>query len=125
MYNRIDSGLFSLKPESTVRRFRLKATKSRNLDAITESIENVSVGKSMINTASTELDEEIREKAMNHKMTLKCKSCLKYFDSTFSVEEFSLLPKDQNTAGTLHLCPHCGNLSIYKLEDYEEPSTRE
>jgi len=55
------------------------------------------------------------------KMVLKCKACGGDFDSTFSVEEFSLLPEDQNKSGTLHLCPHCGNLSIYELRDYQEP----
>lgn len=61
------------------------------------------------------------EKLTSKKMVLKCKSCRNYFDSTFSVEEFSQLPRDQNQAGTLHLCPHCGNLSIYELVDYKEP----
>jgi uncharacterized protein (DUF983 family) len=55
------------------------------------------------------------------KMVLKCKSCGSDFDSTFSVDEFSLLSEDQNRSGTLHLCPHCGNLSIYELRDYREP----
>jgi hypothetical protein len=55
------------------------------------------------------------------KMVLKCKSCGSDFDSTFSVYEFSLLSEDQNRSGTLHLCPHCGNLSIYELSDYREP----
>lgn len=56
------------------------------------------------------------------KMILKCKSCNEEFDSTFSVEEFSSLPEDQHQTGTLHLCPHCGNLSIYGLSDYKEPN---
>ena len=51
-------------------------------------------------------------------MLLKCKSCTKLFDSTFTEEEFAFLPKDQNESGTLHLCPHCGQLAIYLLEDY-------
>ena len=55
------------------------------------------------------------------KMVLKCKSCGQEFDSTFSIEEFSMLSKEQYEAGTLHLCPTCGNLSIYVLKDYEEP----
>jgi len=55
------------------------------------------------------------------KMVLKCKSCGQEFDSTFSTEEFSMLSKEQYEAGTLHLCPTCGNLSIYVLKDYEEP----
>ncbi len=57
----------------------------------------------------------------DRKMALKCKACGLDFDSTFSVEEFSLLSEDQNRSGTLHLCPHCGNLSIYELKDYREP----
>jgi len=55
------------------------------------------------------------------KMVLKCKSCGVVFDSTFSIEEFSILSKEQYESGTLHLCPSCGNLSIYVLKDYEEP----
>ncbi len=67
--------------------------------------------------ATSELPSSQNEK----KMVLKCKSCGENFDSTFSVEEFSLLPEDQNGSGTLHLCPQCGNLSIYELKDYREP----
>jgi len=55
------------------------------------------------------------------KMVLRCKSCGKEFDSTFSVEEFSMISEEQRDAGTLHLCPSCGNLSIYELKDYFEP----
>ncbi len=55
------------------------------------------------------------------KMVLKCKSCGQDFDSTYSIEEFSMLSKEQYEAGTLHLCPSCGNLSIYVLKDYGEP----
>jgi hypothetical protein len=65
---------------------------------------------------------KMKEKQSN-KMVLKCKSCGSYFDSTFSVEEFSSLPPDQNESGTLHLCPQCGNLSIYELKDYKEPQS--
>jgi predicted RNA-binding Zn-ribbon protein involved in translation (DUF1610 family) len=54
------------------------------------------------------------------KMVLRCKSCGHKFDSTFSIEEFSMLSKEQYEAGTLHLCPSCGSLSIYVLKDYEE-----
>lgn len=56
------------------------------------------------------------------KMILRCKSCGRKFDSTFSVDEFSSLPSGQFEAGTLHLCPDCGNLSIYELKDYQEPN---
>jgi predicted RNA-binding Zn-ribbon protein involved in translation (DUF1610 family) len=58
---------------------------------------------------------------LSKKMILKCKSCGASFDSTFSSEEFSMLSQDQNRSGTLHLCPNCGNLSIYELKDYQEP----
>jgi len=54
------------------------------------------------------------------KMVLTCKSCKEEFDSTFSVEDFATLPKEQYESGTLHLCPSCGNLSIYELKDYHE-----
>jgi len=60
-------------------------------------------------------------KELEEKMVLKCKTCGTEFDSTFSVEEFSMLPREQYEAGTLHLCPNCGNLSIYGLKDYREP----
>jgi DNA-directed RNA polymerase subunit RPC12/RpoP len=55
------------------------------------------------------------------KMVLKCKACGNDFQSTFSVREFSMLSQEQYEAGTLHLCPDCGNLSIYKMKDYREP----
>jgi predicted RNA-binding Zn-ribbon protein involved in translation (DUF1610 family) len=55
------------------------------------------------------------------KMVLKCKACGNDFQSTFSVREFSMLSQEQFEAGTLHLCPDCGNLSIYKMKDYREP----
>jgi hypothetical protein len=69
----------------------------------------------------TQLTPELGNSRNSKKMVLKCKACGGDFDSTFSVEEFSLLPEDQNKSGTLHLCPHCGNLSIYELGDYQEP----
>jgi len=53
-------------------------------------------------------------------MTLDCHSCGRSFDSTFTSSEFSYLPKEQYETGTLHLCPHCGNLSMYLLKDYFE-----
>ena len=55
------------------------------------------------------------------KMSVTCKNCNKDFDSTFSVDDFQALSKDQYEAGTLHLCPYCGSLTIYKLQDYHEP----
>jgi DNA-directed RNA polymerase subunit RPC12/RpoP len=64
----------------------------------------------------------LTDRTTNQRMVLKCKSCGSEFDSTFSVEEFSLLSKEQYEAGTLHLCPHCGNLSIYELKDYHDPT---
>jgi hypothetical protein len=54
------------------------------------------------------------------KMVITCKSCNQEFDSTFSVEDFATLPKEQYESGTLHLCPFCGILSIYALKDYHE-----
>ncbi|MGI0080226.1 MAG: hypothetical protein ACRECH_11430 [Nitrososphaerales archaeon] len=65
-------------------------------------------------------DEAHSNPSDNVKMLIKCKSCAKLFDSTFTAEEFASLPKDQNESGTLHLCPHCGQLSIYLLKDYVE-----
>ena len=59
------------------------------------------------------------------KMLLKCKSCGKLFDSAFTTGDFAFLPKDQNESGTLHLCPHCGQLSIYLLKDYAETDLAE
>lgn len=55
-------------------------------------------------------------------MVIQCKACNRFFDSTFTTSEFALLPVKQFEAGTLHLCPHCGNLSAYLLSDYKEPS---
>ena len=55
------------------------------------------------------------------KMSLKCKSCGEEFDSTFTVDDFSLLSNNQLDSGTLHICPDCGSLSIYELKDYRMP----
>jgi DNA-directed RNA polymerase subunit RPC12/RpoP len=55
------------------------------------------------------------------KMVLTCKSCGKTFSSTFSVGEMEDISQEQYEAGTLHLCPHCGNLSMYLIRDYHEP----
>jgi len=60
-------------------------------------------------------------KAETAKMVLACKSCSISFDSTFTVDEFSLVSEQQFESGTLHICPHCGNLSIYLMKDYREP----
>ena len=57
------------------------------------------------------------------KMVVSCMSCGQEFDSTFSVEDFAALSKEQHEAGTLHLCPFCGNLSIYEMKDYHERQT--
>lgn len=65
-------------------------------------------------------NETPRDSSGKGEMLLKCKSCGKLFDSTFTTADFALLPKDQNESGTLHLCPHCGQLSIYLLKDYAE-----
>ncbi len=68
-----------------------------------------------LNRRHPDIDDQRAEK-----MLLKCRSCKKVFDSTFTREEFSSLSIDQNESGTLHLCPHCGNLAIYLLKDYFE-----
>jgi len=60
-------------------------------------------------------------KAKTAKMVLVCKYCSSSFDSTFTVDEFSLISGQQLESGTLHICPHCGNLSIYLMTDYREP----
>ena len=91
-----------------------------------EAIANESLAYPL-NYSVSNRDSEAIKKVMNdgkkdRKLILKCKSCRTNFDSTFSVEEFSLLTEDQNRSGTLHLCPNCGNLSIYELKDYQEPS---
>lgn len=70
-------------------------------------------------TGMKKRDQSPSEK--DRKMVLKCKACRADFDSTFSIEEFSMLSRKQYEAGTLHLCPNCGNLSIYELKDYREP----
>ena len=58
------------------------------------------------------------------KMVVSCKSCGQEFDSTFSVNDFAALSKEQHEAGTLHLCPFCGNLSIYEMKDYHERQSK-
>ena len=64
--------------------------------------------------------ENPRESNPQMKMLLKCKSCGKIFNSTFTAEDFETIPAEQYEAGTLHLCPHCGALSTYLLKDYFE-----
>ena len=54
------------------------------------------------------------------KMVVTCKACGKEFDSTFTLDDFAALSKEQFEAGTLHLCPFCGNLSLYEMKDYHE-----
>jgi len=97
----------------------------------TISAENVDSSNSILNESvaydlnysalGTKMDSTPDMTKLDKKMVLNCKSCGLDFDSTFSVDEFSLLSEDQNRSGTLHLCPHCGNLSIYELKDYQEP----
>lgn len=53
-------------------------------------------------------------------MEITCKTCGKPFDSTFTVDEFVNLSREQYEAGTLHLCPFCGTISLYRLKDYHE-----
>ena len=55
-------------------------------------------------------------------MILHCRTCGKPFDSTFAVNDFAALSSEQLKAGTIHLCPHCGELAIYQLRDYQEPT---
>ncbi|MDA4131345.1 MAG: hypothetical protein OK457_11290 [Thaumarchaeota archaeon] len=74
-----------------------------------------------LSSNSTKSSKEMdRDQKLEPKMVVTCKACAKDFDSTFSVEDFATLSKEQYEAGTLHLCPHCGNLSIYVLKDYHE-----
>jgi len=82
------------------------------------TLENESIELAYPVTLASRSEISVKE---TKKMSLKCKSCGQVFDSTFSLEEFSMLSKEQYEAGTLHLCPTCGNLSIYVLKDYEEP----
>ena len=70
-----------------------------------------------INLESTSLKQEEQKKKM---MLVKCRSCAKSFDTTFTVQDFETLSRNQMESGTLHLCPQCGNLSLYVLKDYFE-----
>jgi hypothetical protein len=65
--------------------------------------------------------DRLPEDKLEPKMVVTCKSCGKEFDSTFTFEDFAALSKEQFEAGTLHLCPFCGNLSLYEMKDYHEP----
>jgi hypothetical protein len=68
------------------------------------------------------MQSRIGEEKMNQeKMVLTCKFCGKNFDSTFSVKEIEQISEEQFEAGTLHLCPYCGNLSTYQIRDYHQP----
>ena len=71
----------------------------------------------------TSKDESADDILKNDKyMVIQCRECNRSFDSTFTTSDFASLPVKQFEAGTLHLCPHCGNLSAYLLSDYKEPS---
>ena len=63
---------------------------------------------------------ETSKEEMKELMKVKCRTCRKIFDTTFTVEDFESLPRDQIQSGTLHLCPYCGDLSLYMLKDYFE-----
>ena len=76
-------------------------------------------------SATNEQKEQQEEKTtMEKKMILTCKACQKEFNSTFSVDDFATLSRDQLKEGTLHLCPFCGDLAIYSLNDYHESESR-
>lgn len=75
-----------------------------------------------IQTVTENTQNHVKEIKDQGKMRLECHSCGKSFDSTFTVEDFGSLPLEQYEAGTLHLCPYCGDLGIYQLKDYKEPS---
>ena len=70
--------------------------------------------------AEKQSEQVLNQQEPEPKMVVSCKACGKEFDSTFSVDDFAGLSKEQHEAGTLHLCPFCGNLSIYELKDYHE-----
>jgi len=108
-------------------RFNLETTTAKTQNTSIETSENVNSAYALNyrSLAESKLVENKGKDDLNstgtRKVALSCKSCKGEFDSTFSVEEFSALPHDQFGTGTLHLCPHCGNLSIYMLTDYHEP----
>jgi hypothetical protein len=53
-------------------------------------------------------------------MIVSCRACGREFESTFTNEDFAKLPLIQKESGTLHICPHCGNLGLYAIRDYHE-----
>lgn len=57
-------------------------------------------------------------------MLVRCRSCGKEFDTTFTVDDFAKLPLDQRESGTLHICPYCGVLSLYLIKDYFEDHSK-
>ncbi len=67
---------------------------------------------------SKEADKTINRK--NKAMMVNCRACGRSFETTFSVDDFERLSSDQSEAGTLHICPHCGDLGLYKMKDYFE-----
>jgi transcription elongation factor Elf1 len=53
-------------------------------------------------------------------MFVRCRVCGEPFETTFSADEIDRFSSKQNEVGTLHLCPNCGDLSLYKMNDYFE-----
>ena len=95
----------------------IELQKKRNQIGLKPNNLNVYVGK-----AGTEVRQE-SALAEERKMILYCRTCGKAFDSTFAVNDFAALSSEQLKAGTIHLCPHCGELAIYQLSDYKEPKS--
>lgn len=71
-----------------------------------------------LNGISKGADKTISQK--NKAMKVNCRACGRSFETTFSVDDFERLSSDQSEAGTLHICPHCGDLGLYKMKDYFE-----
>ena len=63
---------------------------------------------------------DLKSQGAQKMMALACHACGRPFNSTFTVSEFSNLSTAQYESGTLHLCPHCGEVSMYMLKDYFE-----
>jgi DNA-directed RNA polymerase subunit RPC12/RpoP len=85
----------------------MKEPETSNLEAYTIEVKQLKVaGVSKKDLSGSE------------RMAIRCKRCSHEFDSTFTAEELAILSNDQNESGTLHLCPECGQLSIYLLRDY-------
>jgi predicted RNA-binding Zn-ribbon protein involved in translation (DUF1610 family) len=93
------------------------------IEPIRESFSNAQRVKGFTDSRDLGRDSKLEEHIAGQKkrvMFVSCRICRKSFETTFSTDDFERLSVNQSETGTLHLCPNCGDLSLYKMKDYFE-----